>query len=163
MVGGNGAGTSCGTARDTENGDTRAAGREAGSGMAYLRRRREQLSAQQLGRRQAVADAERVHDGLSRVAIAARLHAPQAPQLTRTSEPMVLNGAYLLDEQQGDGLRQVVAALAAECLAVRLELTGPWPPYSFAEMRGRPDDDRLRRRDRWRRGSGGRPRLGCAG
>lgn len=119
-----------------------SADRGAGSGAAYLRRRRDELSARRQGHRQALADAERVHDGLSAIAIASRLHAPQAPQLTGTQEPMLLNAAYLMDEPQGDAVRQAVASLAEECPAVRLELSGPWPPYSFAELGGRSDDDR---------------------
>ena len=70
------------TAGDAGERDARPAGRAPGSGAAYLRRRRDALSAQQHGRRQAVADAERVHDGLASVAVATRLHAAQAPQLT---------------------------------------------------------------------------------
>lgn len=130
------------SAGNTGEHDAPAAGRAPGSGAAYLRRRRDQLSAQQQGRRQAVADAERIHDGLAKIAVAARLHPPQAAQLTGTQEPMVLNAAYLMDEQQADAIRQAVAGLAEQCPAVRLELTGPWPAYSFAEMRGRSDDDR---------------------
>jgi Gas vesicle synthesis protein GvpL/GvpF len=124
-----------GTGREPGERDARSPDRAAPAGAAYLRRRRDQLSAQQLGRRRAVADAERVHDDVSRLAVAARLHAPQSQQLTGTSEPMVLNAAYLLDEPRGDAMRQTVAGLAEACPAVRLELTGPWPPYSFAEMR----------------------------
>lgn len=125
-----------GTAGGADAGGSRAGGRSPGSGAEYLRRRRDQLSAQQQGRRQAVADAERVHDDLSRIAVAARLHPPQAPQLTGTAEPMVLNAAYLAGDSEDGGVRQAVASLAEQCPAVRLELTGPWPPYSFAEMRG---------------------------
>lgn len=112
------------------------AGRAPGAGTAYLRRRRDQLSAQQQGRRQAVADAEHVHDVLSRLAVAARLHVPQAQQLTGTADLMVLNAAYLVDDQRADGVRDAVARMSAEFTALRLELTGPWPPYSFAEMMG---------------------------
>ena len=122
-------------------GESHLAGQAAGSGAAYLRRRRDELTAQQQGRRAAVAAAERIHDGLSRLAVASRLHAPQSPQLTGTPEVMVLNAAYLLEERNGDALRQAVAGLAEKTPAVRLELTGPWPPYSFAEMREGAGDD----------------------
>lgn len=143
-----------GTAREQDAGATRRADRSAGSGAAYLRRRRDELSAQQQGRRQAVADAECVHESLSRIAVAARLHAPQAPQLRGTAEQMVLNAAYLTGDRQDEAVREAVAGLAGQCPAVRLELTGPWPPYSFAEMRGRRGDDDLRRGTRRDRGAG---------
>jgi Gas vesicle synthesis protein GvpL/GvpF len=127
------------TSRDGAASSASKDDRSAGSGAAYLRRRRDELSAQQLGRRQAVSDAERVHDGLSRIAVAARLHALQTPRLTATTEPMVLNAAYLTGDGQDRAVRQEVTALAKQCSAVRLELTGPWPPYSFAEMPGGTD------------------------
>src|SRR5262249_2577464 len=45
---------------------------------------------------------------------------------------MVLNASYLLDDQRADDFAAAVAALAEQHPGVRLELTGPWPPYSFA-------------------------------
>jgi len=45
---------------------------------------------------------------------------------------MVLNVAYLLDDTRADDFAAAVAALADQHPGVRLELTGPWPPYSFA-------------------------------
>jgi hypothetical protein len=47
---------------------------------------------------------------------------------------MLLNAAYLVDEQRDEDLTAAVRALAAKHPAVRLELTGPWPPYSFAGL-----------------------------
>jgi hypothetical protein len=45
---------------------------------------------------------------------------------------MILNAAYLLDDERGDEFAAAVADLGREHPGVRLELTGPWPPYSFA-------------------------------
>jgi Gas vesicle synthesis protein GvpL/GvpF len=102
------------------------------TGAAYLRRRRDELSAQQNSRRELTASVEVIHGALSRLAADSRLHPPQAPQLTGTSEQMLLNAAYLLDEQRSDDFTAAVDALARNHPALRLELTGPWPPYSFA-------------------------------
>ena len=107
------------------------------TGAAYLRRRRDELSAQQNSRRELTASVEVIHGALSRLAADSRLHPPQAPQLTGTSEQMLLNAAYLLDEQRSDDFTAAVAALAGNHPALRLELTGPWPPYSFAGMEQR--------------------------
>lgn len=104
----------------------------AGAGSAYLRRRRDQLAASKDTRRSAMASTQTVHEQLSRLAAQARLHAPQAPQLTGSKEPMLLNAAYLLDDASRDTFAAAVAALAQEHPGIRLELTGPWPPYSFA-------------------------------
>jgi hypothetical protein len=103
-----------------------------GAGAAYLRRRRDELSASKNARQDALASAEAVHAALSRLAVEARLHPPQAPQLTGSTAAMVLNAAYLLDGQQDEAFAAAVADLAERHPGIRLELTGPWPPYSFA-------------------------------
>ena len=45
---------------------------------------------------------------------------------------MVLNAAYLVDEAGAAALRQAVDTVDVPSL--RLELTGPWAPYSFARL-----------------------------
>lgn len=103
-----------------------------GAGTAYLQRRRSQLSAHQDARRAALQCAQQVHHELSRLAAGNRMHAPQAPQLTGTRERMILNAAYLVDDGRDHDFAAAVSALAEQHPGVRLELTGPWPPYSFA-------------------------------
>lgn len=117
---------------DTTGGTGGSAGPEAGVGAAYLRRRRDQLAAQKNARRDTLATAEVIHAQLSRYAAESRLHPPQAPQLTGTKALMVLNAAYLLDDEQAGNFAAAVTALDEHYQHVRLELTGPWPPYSFA-------------------------------
>jgi hypothetical protein len=112
-----------------------------GAGAAYLQRRRDQLAAQKNARRETLASAEIIHAELSRHAAETRLHPPQAPQLTGSKALMMLNAAYLLDDGRAEGFATVVAALAEQYPSVRLELTGPWPPYSFA---GNPGTEGLR-------------------
>jgi gas vesicle protein GvpL/GvpF len=110
----------------------------AGSGAAYLRRRREQMSASKDTKRAAMASTQAVHDSLTRLAADTRLHPPQAPQLTGSKEPMLLNAAYLLDDAQSDAFAAAVAALAREHPGIKLEQTGPWPPYSFTGAQDQP-------------------------
>jgi Gas vesicle synthesis protein GvpL/GvpF len=105
---------------------------QAGAGAAYLRRRRDQLTTQKNERREMLANTEAIHAELSRYAAGARLHPPQAPELTGEKAVMILNAAYLLDDERGEDFAALVAALADRYPGVRLELTGPWPPYSFA-------------------------------
>lgn len=52
---------------------------------------------------------------------------------------MVLNGTYLVDDERRDEFADAVAAARTQFDGLQLELTGPWPPYSFAGVdRGNP-------------------------
>jgi hypothetical protein len=113
-----------------------SSGPGGGAGAAYLQRRRNQLTAQKTARRETLASAEMIHAELSRYADETRVHAPQAPQLTGIKAPMILNAAYLLDSTRGEEFATAVTALAGQHSGLRLELTGPWPPYSFAGTGG---------------------------
>jgi hypothetical protein len=108
-----------------------AAGGERGAGLAYLKRRKAQLSARDESWRSAQAGARAVHARLSGHAAATRLHPPQSPQLSGNQRTMMLNAAYLLDANAGTGFASVVAAEADAHPELELDLTGPWPPYSF--------------------------------
>jgi hypothetical protein len=108
------------------------AGTEARPGTAYLMRRRTELRAAEDAREVALAAAEKVHATLGRFAVASRQHPPQDRQLTGDAGWMVLNGAYLVADDRTDDFAAAVRSLADRYPAVRLESTGPWPPYSFA-------------------------------
>jgi len=103
----------------------------ADSGLAYLRRRRDALSASRDSARSAAQGAQAVHAELERDAVDSRLHPPQSAQLSGRPESMVLNAAYLIDDDQAAGFAAAVEALGERHPRLRLELTGPWPPYSF--------------------------------
>ena len=105
-----------------------------GSGAAYLARRRHELSAREHARRDAVDSAEQIHARLARLADRSRLHPPQSPQLADDATQMILNAAYLLANDRDAEFADAVTGLAARYPAVRLEITGPWPPYSFAGL-----------------------------
>ena len=109
-----------------------AGGRGAGgAGLAYLKRRKEQLSARAESQRSAAAGAQAVHGQLSRHAVEARLHPPQSPRLSGDKRPMMLNAAYLVDADDDTEFAAEVAAIADAHPELDLNLTGPWPPYSF--------------------------------
>lgn len=105
--------------------------RPQGAGLAYLERRRAQLATARDTRDAATASAQALHAGLSARAVLTRLHPPQAPQLSGVREPMLLNAAYLVDQDRADEFAAAVAAAAGRHHQLRVELTGPWPPYSF--------------------------------
>jgi Gas vesicle synthesis protein GvpL/GvpF len=105
-------------------------------GTEYLRRRREDERSRQEGWDRAAAFAQGVHAALSRVAVESRRHTPQDPRLSGQAGWMLLNGAYLVDDGREDGLVAVVDRFDDPDRGVRLELTGPWAPYSFTEAEG---------------------------
>lgn len=108
------------------------------TGTAYLRRRREQLTADEDRRDAAARTAELVYAQLTQCAEASELHPPQDSRLSGRSDRMIMNATYLVPRHNGDDFAQAVSDVADRCSAVRLELTGPWPPYSFATARAVP-------------------------
>ena len=103
----------------------------SGAGLAYLKRRRAQLSAARESKTTAINIAQAVHADLTAKANDTRLHPPQSPQLSGIRQPMLLNAAYLLDATDGVRFTAAVAGQATAHPELRIELTGPWPPYSF--------------------------------
>ncbi|WP_329409883.1 GvpL/GvpF family gas vesicle protein [Nocardia vinacea] len=114
--------------------DARAAstGSGKGTGTAYLARRRAELSAQETVERDAAERAEAVHARLVRHAAAGRRQAATDPALSGRRDWMVLNGTYLVDDDHAADFAATVNELGKELPGIRLEITGPWPPYSFA-------------------------------
>ncbi|MEV4515449.1 GvpL/GvpF family gas vesicle protein [Dactylosporangium sp. NPDC049525] len=105
-----------------------------GPGAAYLRRRRAELGAAERQRQAALDSAEEVHAALTEHAERARRHPPQDRSLSGRRDVMVLNGAYLVGAADADQFAAAVAALTGRLPALRLQLTGPWPPYSFVAV-----------------------------
>jgi len=103
----------------------------SGAGLAYLKRRRTQLNAARESKTAAINLARAVHADLTAKANDTRLHPPQSPQLSGIRQPMLLNAAYLLDAADGVSFTAAVAGQATAHPELRIELTGPWPPYSF--------------------------------
>jgi Gas vesicle synthesis protein GvpL/GvpF len=108
-----------------------AAGGTPGVGTQYLRQRRANLTARDNSWQQAARLSDDIHATLAGLAVAARRHAAQEPRPGDDHGQMVLNGAYLIEAAQDTEF--VAAAFASEREGVEVEVTGPWPPYSFAE------------------------------
>jgi hypothetical protein len=112
----------------------------AGSpGTSYLRRRQAERRDEEHARHEAAIFAERIDAELRGIAVAGRLHPPQDPQLSGHHGLMLLNAAYLVDDERAGEFRTAVTRLAERRPGVRLELTGPWAPYSFAAEEERSD------------------------
>jgi hypothetical protein len=105
-----------------------------GSGADYLRRKKAQTLEKQTAEDAALQIADTVHDTLAAQCVASRRLRPQDPRLTGHEGTMTLNGAYLVDEASADSFTEVAARLAEENPQSRVEVQGPWPPYSFATL-----------------------------
>lgn len=104
------------------------------SGTAYLARRRAERDQRSRDLVAAQGRGDRIHERLCELVVASRRLAPQDPRLSGRREPMILNGTYLVDDERTDRLRGLIAALTDEYADARIELSGPWPPYSFATL-----------------------------
>ncbi|MEV0236492.1 GvpL/GvpF family gas vesicle protein [Nonomuraea sp. NPDC050786] len=122
---------------DRAQGDVdRAAGDGVrGAGTAYLQRRQASLRGRERARRQIAGRAEHIHAALSSLAVASCRHRAQDPQLSGRKEAMLLNGAYLVDEERDEEFAATAGSLGGDGVEVRL--TGPWAPYSFTVMEAR--------------------------
>ncbi|MBO2450723.1 GvpL/GvpF family gas vesicle protein [Actinomadura barringtoniae] len=104
-----------------------------GTGTAYLRRRQAQRNRVEDGSRRRIAQAEAVHAELADYSVASRQHPAQDPRLSQHEGVQILNVAYLLDEAQVDPFLAVVQDVDTRLPGIGLEVTGPWPPYSFID------------------------------
>jgi hypothetical protein len=84
---------------------------------------------------QAETCAEEIGQALSDIAVATRHRPAPDPRFGADSGWMVLNGAYLLEAERAEEFAEIVASVTAEHTALRADVTGPWPPYSFADGR----------------------------
>ena len=110
-----------------------ASASERGAGTAFLKRRRAQLTQQQSAAKTSAERANRIHARLTGLSAGSRRYAPQNPVLSGRRERMLLNGAYLVDDGHTGAFHSAVAAIDSEGrrVGVHVELTGPWPSYSF--------------------------------
>ncbi|MFC8719929.1 GvpL/GvpF family gas vesicle protein [Kitasatospora sp. NPDC057198] len=104
-------------------------------GTAYLLRRRAARDRTEHALADAAERARQVHLALSGLADRSTEHPPQPTEATGVRDPMLLNGAYLVHRsREAEFARTVEDLQQRQAPALRLELTGPWPPYSFAAL-----------------------------
>lgn len=115
-----------------------AAGAALSPGRAYLRQRRAQRSRHRDAFRAAADTAEH----LARLAdahAADRLpHRPQSGELATGEGENVSNVSYLVPRERAEEFRAAAEAAGHAADGVRVEVTGPWAPYSFAEAPSAP-------------------------
>ena len=113
--------------------DASAGGGDAQSGRAYVDRLRRDRAARSDAQRTTRAAAREIHRDLAARAVATRVLRKPARELSDGGGELVLNGAYLVDADHVAEFRAAVKELGDRYGAggMRLEITGPWPPYSF--------------------------------
>jgi hypothetical protein len=117
-------GTSTSTADDRPPGDV---------GAAYMeRKRRERADAEQAAQLIQEACAE-IHEALCALSSDALLAPPQRPEAHGLDGEMVLNGVYLVRDEEEPAFHDRVEGLQEEyrTLGLQLQRTGPWPAYNF--------------------------------
>ena len=105
-----------------------------GAGTAYLARLRSRRAGRDRAERRAIEEANLVHARLAAIAADWVEHQPQPAAATGRDEPMLVNRAYLVDESRSETFREVFAEVMGDSADLDLQLTGPWPPYSFADL-----------------------------
>ncbi|WP_037636015.1 GvpL/GvpF family gas vesicle protein [Streptomyces katrae] len=100
-------------------------------GKAYLHARRAQHHAREAVYEQAKQAADLIEAIAARHTTRRARHAPQRGALTGPQEN-VLNDAYLIPDDQAEPFRRAIADAARNFPDLRIEVTGPWAPYSFA-------------------------------
>jgi hypothetical protein len=113
---------------------TSSGGATSGPGAAYLQRRRQQLTAQERAQEEAARVGDAVHEHLSGGVVASRRLPPQDRRLGGYEGTMVLNAAYLVSAAGGDTWRAGLEEIRERYPQARMQLDGPWPPYSFATL-----------------------------
>ncbi|CAM5268158.1 GvpL/GvpF family gas vesicle protein [Streptomyces narbonensis] len=110
-------------------------------GKAYLRARRAQHHAREDRYLQAGQAADRIAATAARYATHAVHHPAQTGPLSRgESGENVLNDAYLVPDDQAEDFRAALQQAGRDLPGIRIDITGPWAPYSFAMQPAPPTD-----------------------
>jgi hypothetical protein len=108
------------------------------TGRDYLRRRSEAVTARETSRERRHHLVSAAYAGVTLAAARSRVTSPQDKVLTGRSEPMLHNSAHLVRRAEQEtffaALAQASDLVAPEGMVV--EVSGPWPPYSFARLEG---------------------------
>ncbi|UYB43734.1 GvpL/GvpF family gas vesicle protein [Streptomyces sp. Je 1-4] len=101
-------------------------------GRAYLSHRKAQRHARDDAYRDAEEVARRVEAAARGHAVDRVQHRVQQGELARGPGENVVNDAYLVPLRDAESFRADVTRAAEGLSRVRVEVTGPWAPYSFA-------------------------------
>jgi hypothetical protein len=107
----------------------------AGEGRSYLLQKQRERDAHRNARRRVMELAQRCCQSLAALADRTVALSLQKRDLSSLGDEMVLHVGYLLAESQRAPFRELAATLAEPLQreGMRLEITGPWPPYNFVD------------------------------
>jgi hypothetical protein len=101
-------------------------------GIAYLMRRKAQQQEKETAHLRATERADEIHAALAALAAETAEHPPQDAALAAYEGWMVLNNSYLVPDTFTEEFKAEVTALNERFPGISLQLSGTWPPYSFA-------------------------------
>lgn len=104
---------------------------QSDAGRAYLRRRRQHSQARADTRRAAEEAVRRTEEQARGLAVERARHRPQQGTLAQLPGENVANDAYLVPRRLAEEFRDRMRHAADGLPGVRVEVTGPWAPYSF--------------------------------
>ncbi|MGA5565621.1 GvpL/GvpF family gas vesicle protein [Streptomyces platensis] len=107
-------------------------------GRAYLQQRRAQRRTQRDAYRAAGAVADEVRERAAALARDRVAHRPQQGELAAGAGENIANEAYLVPTDRLREFHRALANVADGVPGVRIEVTGPWAPYSFATATANP-------------------------
>lgn len=105
-------------------------------GLIYFLKSKKELLITEESEKKMNQDATAIHEELVKLADRNCLNKLQPKEITRKNAEMILNGAYLIIKEKVDELKLKVSNLqkAYAESGLELEISGPWPPYSFADL-----------------------------
>jgi hypothetical protein len=104
-------------------------------GAAYMDRRRREARARENAEEIADGWAQSINQRLADCAAEALLNPLQRRELSGHEGDMLLNGVYLVENEEVGRFRELVFELGEDYRrrGVAVELTGPWPAYNFVK------------------------------
>lgn len=109
---------------------------QAAPGKAFFLKKQRADVLQTAVDRKVLDYSQEFFERLSEYALQARLNACWPGEVTPQKEEMILNAAFLVEKLKHSGLLGAVYRLKAdyEDQGLRLDCTGPWPPYNFCQF-----------------------------
>ena len=105
------------------------------TGRAYMQRRQLDRRLDEEVANLAADWSHESHLRLAGAALDARSNKLPQPEVTGDDRDVVLNGAYLVRGAETENFRRALAELEhSHAGELVFQLTGPWPPYNFAEV-----------------------------
>jgi hypothetical protein len=105
------------------------------SGVAYMNRKRRAARAREEAEEVADEWARRIHERFAAGAAEALLNPLQRRELSGHEGEMLLNGVYLVADEEAEAFAELAAELGEEFdrRGAEVVLTGPWPAYNFVK------------------------------